>query len=114
MNYENFVNRVAFEVSQRLEKTILKSSFNRLGGLQLDKEIRELTAYLTSITSWAVREKFARMAQIALLLNIDGVQEAKDLYNTNSITWRLTPNEVRQVLALRKDLIAEDVRRLKL
>ncbi len=68
------------ECGRQVEKMILKTTFNRLGGLQLDKELRELTAYLTSVSGWAVREKLARLTQIASLLNVDSVNEAREYY----------------------------------
>lgn len=94
----------------------MKSTFNRLGGLQFDKELRSLIQYLTSITEWTVRDKFARLSQIATVLNLEKVQELLDYWGGNSgpLTWRLTPGEVRTVLALRSDFRNEDIQRLKL
>lgn len=44
------------------------------------------------------------------------VTEILDYWGTNSgpLTWRLTPVEVRQVLALRIDFRSEDIKRLRL
>ena len=80
---------VAGEVTVQLEKAVLKSSFSRLGGLQLDREVveqkfsnkysfhfldvvetklsaytlkvRALSSFLTSVTTWTIRDKFARL-----------------------------------------------------
>ena len=44
------------------------------------------------------------------------VTEILDYWGANSgpLTWRLTPAEVRQVLALRIDFRSEDIKRLRL
>jgi len=101
-NYESCIGITCFELSLRYEKVVLKSTFNRLGGLQFDKELRSLIQYLTSITEWTVRDKFARLSQIATILNLEKVSELLDYWGENSgpLTWRLTPGEVRNVLGL--------------
>eukprot|EP00795_Rhopilema_esculentum_P001200 gene1200-15566_t len=115
-NHENVVNLVCSELATRLEKSVMKSSYNRLGGLQFDKELRALVGYLTNITEWTVRDKFARLTQIATILNLEKVGELLDYWGANSgpMTWRLTPAEVRQVLILRVDFRTEDIQRLRL
>ena len=47
--------------------------FSQLGGLQFDKELRALVGYLTNATEWTVRDKFARLTQIATILNLEKV-----------------------------------------
>ncbi|KAF3832595.1 hypothetical protein F7725_026260 [Dissostichus mawsoni] len=88
----------------------------KLGGLQFDKELRSLVAYLTTVTTWTIRDKFARLTQMATILNLERVTEILDYWGPNSgpLTWRLTPAEVRQVLALRIDFRSEDIKRLRL
>ncbi|KXJ22071.1 Conserved oligomeric Golgi complex subunit 4 [Exaiptasia diaphana] len=94
---------------------VFLSSF-KLGALQLDKELRSLVGYLTAITQWTIRDKFARLTQISTLLNLEKVSEIMEYWGPNSgpLTWRLTPAEVRQVLELRVDFRSEDINRLKL
>ncbi|XP_071957457.1 conserved oligomeric Golgi complex subunit 4-like [Antedon mediterranea] len=115
-NYDALVSLLTTAVTAQLEKTVLKMTFNRLGGLQFDKELRSLIGYLTSVTQWTIRDKFARLSQMATLLNLERVTEVMDYWGTNSgpLTWRLTPTEVRQVLSLRNDFRHEDIKRLKL
>ncbi|CAB4004193.1 conserved oligomeric Golgi complex subunit 4-like, partial [Paramuricea clavata] len=72
-NYDSLVYLVTNEIAALLEKVILKSKFNRLGGLQFDKELRSLVGYLTAITQWTVRDKFARLTQMATILNMERV-----------------------------------------
>ncbi|KAH7981410.1 hypothetical protein HPB49_023911 [Dermacentor silvarum] len=115
-NYDSLVNLTAAETTFQLEKAVFKCSFNRLGGLQFDKELRYLISYMTSVTTWSIRDKFSRVSQISTLLNMEMVSEILDIWGTNAgpMTWRLTPTEVRQVLSLRNDFRQEDIRRLKL
>lgn len=45
----------------------------QLGGLQFDKELRSLIAYLTTVTTWTIRDKFSRLSQMATILNLERV-----------------------------------------
>ncbi|KAL1007286.1 hypothetical protein UPYG_G00084550 [Umbra pygmaea] len=114
--YDTLTSLMTNLVSMEMEKTVLKCTFSRLGGLQFDKELRSLVAYLTTVTTWTIRDKFARLTQMATILNLERVTEILDYWGPNSgpLTWRLTPAEVRQVLALRIDFRSEDIKRLRL
>lgn len=93
---------LAAETANQFEINILKCTFSKFGGLQLDKEIRVLINYLTSLTSWSIREKFARLSQIAILLSLESLNELFEYWNSPlAITWRLTPNEIREILKRR-------------
>ncbi|KAJ8681166.1 hypothetical protein QAD02_016953 [Eretmocerus hayati] len=113
-NYNALIGILTAEVTTRLEKVIFKSTFNKVGGLILDKEIRALVSYFDTTTSWSVRDKFTRLTQIATVLSIEKVEELADYCGTDSIAWRLTPTEVRKILALRTDVKADDIKRLKI
>ncbi|RNA11196.1 conserved oligomeric Golgi complex subunit 4 [Brachionus plicatilis] len=114
-NRETLTSLIASKTAILFEKNIFKCSFSKYGGLQLDKEIRQLINYLTSQTTWSTREKFSRLTQISILLGLENLMELFEYWNSPlAITWRLTPNEIRQVLLLREDFKAEEVRNLKL
>ncbi|KAH8350733.1 hypothetical protein KR084_005657 [Drosophila pseudotakahashii] len=117
-NYDALVSILATEVTIQLERAIKKISFNRLGGLVLDQEVRALGSYLTGATSWSVRDKMTRISQIATLLNLDKISELSEYWNPvnnkEMSTWHLTPNEVRTFLTLRNDFRIEDIKRLQL
>lgn len=107
-NYDVLVSMLATDVTARFERAIKKSAFNRLGGLVLDQEVRTLGSFLISATSWTVRDKMARLTQIAIILNLEKVTELSEYYDPKSetdrgpfTTWRLAPNEIRSVLKLR-------------
>uniref|UniRef100_A0A5S6QN16 Conserved oligomeric Golgi complex subunit 4 n=1 Tax=Trichuris muris TaxID=70415 RepID=A0A5S6QN16_TRIMR len=102
--YASMLTRVAAETALLVEKVVMKGTYNRLGGLLLDKQVRELANFLTSLAGWGSREKFSRLNQVTCLLNVDSVREAKEFCQSDSVVWLLSPSEVRQVLALRIDL----------
>lgn len=116
LNYDCLIKILTTDVTDRLEKVALKSSFNRLGGLIFDKEVRALSSYLTAATTWSVRDKFARLTQIATILNLDRVAEISDYWGTDESTptWRLTPSEVRAIMNLRTDFKSDEIQKLKL
>lgn len=67
------------EVSMQFERVIMKSVYNRLGGLQLDKDFRSLSSYLTNIAGWVVREKCARLSQVSILFIIQLIELSRCL-----------------------------------
>lgn len=68
------------------------------------RDVRTLTAALAELTGQAVRERFARLNQMLLLLTVDTLSEVGDLWSDSSMTWRLSAMEVRTVLSSRSDL----------
>mmetsp|Transcript_65552 Transcript_65552/g.207305 ORF Transcript_65552/g.207305 Transcript_65552/m.207305 type:complete len:758 (-) Transcript_65552:47-2320(-) len=115
-NYDTLVHHVLDTLVARLEAVMMQKSFNQLGGLQLDRDTRTLVQYLSAITSRTVRDKMARLTQMATILNLESVEEILDYWGENSgpMTWRLTPAEVRKVLGLRGDFKPEAIAALKL
>ncbi|KAL9930129.1 conserved oligomeric Golgi complex subunit 4 isoform 2-T2 [Glossina fuscipes fuscipes] len=118
-NYDALVIILATELTSRLERAIKKCTFNRLGGLVLEQEIRVLGAYLANATSWSwsVRDKMTRLTQIATILNLEKVSELNEYWDpensSESPSWRITPNEVRTILTLRTDFRMEEIKRLR-
>ena len=45
----------------------------QLGGVQLDKDLRCLMGYLSTVCEWPVRDKFALLLQLATILSLDNV-----------------------------------------
>jgi hypothetical protein len=111
--FEHTFSEMMAELAVHLEQQILTCEFNQLGGVQLDKDLRVLTGYLSSLTSWPVRDRFARLMQMATLLTLETVNELFDYWG-GSMLWRLTPSEIRRVLHLRTEFRTEDVERIKL
>lgn len=63
-----------------------------------------------------MRDKFARLSQMATLLSLEAVHEVLDYWGDNSgaIAWRLTEGDVRQTLAQRVDFSRAEIQALKL
>ncbi|KAK1163657.1 conserved oligomeric Golgi complex subunit 4 isoform X1 [Acipenser oxyrinchus oxyrinchus] len=113
--YDNLTSLMTSLVAIELEKAVFKSTFSRLGGLHFDKELRSLVAYLTTVTTWTIRDKFARLTQMGTILNLERVTEILDYWGlTPAPHLEAHPAEVRQVLALRIDFRSEDIKRLRL
>nr|KJB29885.1 hypothetical protein B456_005G122300 [Gossypium raimondii] len=102
--------------NERLEVIMMQKRFSQLGGLQLDRDTRALVSHFSGMTQRTVRDKFARLTQMATILNLEKVSEILDFWGENSgpMTWRLTPAEVRRVLSLRVDFKPEAIAALKL
>ncbi|RVW37716.1 Conserved oligomeric Golgi complex subunit 4 [Vitis vinifera] len=93
-NYDSFVHLIIDFIAKRLEVIMMQKS----------------------MTQRTVRDKFARLTQMATILNLEKVSEILDFWGENSgpMTWRLTPAEVRRVLGLRIDFKPEAIAALKL
>ncbi|MBA0711096.1 hypothetical protein Golax_010325 [Gossypium laxum] len=115
-NYDSFVHLVIDFIVKRLEVIMMQKRFSQLGGLQLDRDTRALVSHFSGMTQRTVRDKFARLTQMATILNFEKVSEILDFWGENSgpMTWRLTPAEVRRVLSLRVDFKPEAIAALKL
>ncbi|GAB2300581.1 Golgi transport complex subunit 4 [Dionaea muscipula] len=115
-NYDSFVHLIIDFLVKRLEVIMMQKRFSQLGGLQLDRDARALVSHFSSMTQRTVRDKFARLTQMATILNLEKVSEILDFWGDNSgpMTWRLTPAEVRRVLSLRIDFKPEAIAALKL
>lgn len=91
--------------------------FNALGGLQADRDVRSLGAYFADkCRGSSVRDVFARLSQIAMLVNLESANEIYDVWggNAGGMTWRLAPSEVRMALKLRVDWSEESINELRL
>jgi conserved oligomeric Golgi complex subunit 4 len=64
--------------------------------------LRAIVTHLSSQTAFGdVRDKFARLQQIAQLLNLDSEEDVADFYNGSGISWKLSVQEAQAVGALR-------------
>mmetsp|Transcript_32816 Transcript_32816/g.77788 ORF Transcript_32816/g.77788 Transcript_32816/m.77788 type:complete len:739 (+) Transcript_32816:153-2369(+) len=115
-NYDALVVHLVEKVTARLEAIFAKKRFNQLGGLQLDRDIRNLVSHLSEFTNRAVRDKFARLTQMATVLSLETPNEILDYWGDNSgpITWRWNAAEVRRLLELRVDFSQASLNALRL
>ena len=69
----------------------------------MDREFEpRVRLWADRVTTWTIRDKFARLSQMATILNLEWVIEILDYWDANSgpLPQHLTPAEVCQVLAL--------------
>jgi conserved oligomeric Golgi complex subunit 4 len=99
------------QVVDRVEAAMHVKRFNQLGGLQLDRDVRNLVATVSDMTQRTVREKFGKLNQMATILSLETVAEMADYWGDNSgpLTWRLTEAQVREVLGQRVDFSPHDI-----
>lgn len=112
-NYDSLVNLVTVEITRYFEKVVFKSRFNRLGGLVFDKEVRALVSFLTSTTSWSIRDKFSRLTQISTLINLERLSEIADWEGATGVEKLQLP-EIKKILSLRTDFNREEIENIKL
>lgn len=116
-NYELLVANLTGHVASQLERVIFKCTFNRLGGVQLERDLRCLTTYLSSLTQWPCRDKFARTSQLALLLTLESVEEVSEYYAAGALgstAYRVSSQQVAELLGRRSDISKRDLSQLSL
>ncbi|KAM0005187.1 hypothetical protein Hdeb2414_s0218g00837281 [Helianthus debilis subsp. tardiflorus] len=77
-NYDSFVHLTIDFIVKWLEVIMMQKRFSQLGGLQLDRDVRALVSHFSSMTQRTVRDKFARLTQMATILNLEKVSEILD------------------------------------
>ena len=106
------------QVVDRVEALLRLKRFNQLGGLQLDRNIRDLVTSLADVTQRSVRDKFARLTQVATLLSCESMAEVQEFFGPDAAntayTWRLSDTQIREVLSQRHDFSQGDIARLVL
>jgi hypothetical protein len=114
--FDGLVQAVVDGVAARLEAVLWQRRFNALGALALDRDLRTLLGGLSGLTPRTVRDKFARLSQMASCVGLEAPEEILDYWgdNAGALTWRLTPAEVRRALALRVDFRADAIAALRL
>jgi hypothetical protein len=112
-NFDLLMRLFAEHSIRYYEKIVMsKRGFNQLGGLQLDKDVRNFSNYFSSLCKATVRDRFQRMFQIAALLNLDKLSEFRDFYGPRA--GPLDARAVRDVLKLRVDFGEQAVERLNI
>lgn len=116
-NVTTLLTVIVDDLVQQIKKVMMKKRYTFWGGMQIDKDIRQLSAFCSSVCPYVhtVRDRFATLIQIASILQLDRVTEILDYWGgEGNQVWRLTEREVRQVLELRKDFKPRDIQNLKL
>ncbi|KAL9644608.1 hypothetical protein ABK040_015347 [Willaertia magna] len=109
-NFEELVDIAISLLCERIERIISLKRFNHLGGLQFDKDVRELLDYFTTKTDRTVRDKFSRLTQIACLLKLSDPNDLLEIWETAQ--WRLSTNEMKNILLLRVEFKQDQINNL--
>ncbi|KAJ3169511.1 Golgi transport complex subunit 4 [Geranomyces variabilis] len=119
-NYGHAMALLCDWIGKEWERYLVQTfKFNQLGALRFDKDLRQVTQYLTSTTTWPVRDRFQRLAQVATVLTLDSVSDLMELWTGGEaggggIAWRINAKDVKRVLALRTDLDPDAIAALQL
>jgi len=92
----------------RLEQHVMKKKFTFWGGLQFDRDVRQLMGYFSSISDAPIRDKFTRLVQMASVLQLEKASEIVDFWKSNNEAnlIRLQKDEVKFLLLQRSDFKA--------
>jgi len=89
----------AVYIAREWEKLVTTSfKFTSFGALAFERDVRGVSGCVGA--GVGVRDRFIRMSQIAMLVNLDEVREVKDVWGSGG-KWRLSVGEVRKVLGMR-------------
>lgn len=99
-NYSLLFAQTLDAILEPWETAVLQMRFTELGALRFDKDVRAMLNFFAAQVPWGVRDKFARLQQIAFVLNKDDDDDVYEAGAALGISWQLTPSEVQQVRAL--------------
>lgn len=101
---EEIMQQMAEQTCRRIEKAALGKRFSLFGALQFESDVRAICSFFTSVSEQALRHKFARLFEMSSLLNLESLEELREL--CSELKWRLAPDEVRKLLLSRSDFEA--------
>ncbi|EME26600.1 Conserved oligomeric Golgi complex subunit 4 [Galdieria sulphuraria] len=117
-NWDQLIRQMADWTAAHLESILWRKKFNSHGALRLDNDIRSITSFFNNkVKQGTVRDIFTRLFQLTMLLNLESPTEIDDIWQREEdkhIRWKLTAEEVREVLSLRTEFSSETIRHLSL
>ncbi|RHY95038.1 hypothetical protein DYB35_006974 [Aphanomyces astaci] len=106
-NFVTLMEGVAEGVADAVDAMIGTKTFNQLGAMQLDKEVRVLAAYFGDKCHHSPRHDhtFAPLRQTALVLNVDSPDDVVEIFgrSTKGVEWKLSKQRVVDLMHLRVD-----------
>jgi len=112
-NFEELLDLAMVILCEKMEGMIIHRKVNHLGGLQLDKDVREFMDYFGTKTDRTVRDKFSRLTQIAYLLKMNEVDDILEIWESAQ-HWRLSISEIKNVLSLRVEFKMDQINNLSI
>ena len=75
--YKRMVLKVAAYIAKQLESSLRRRTFNYLGGLYLDKNVRSLVSFFLAESDGdrGARERLARLIEISRLMSAGDLEE---------------------------------------
>ncbi|KAJ1943479.1 Golgi transport complex subunit 4, partial [Kickxella alabastrina] len=89
-NYTAILAMATTSLATDWERAIRQSKFNILGGIMFEKDVRELQRYLEHESAGLLRQKFARLVQMADVLAAEDAAEAQHILDTLPVTSTAT------------------------
>ncbi|KAJ1894365.1 Golgi transport complex subunit 4 [Kickxella alabastrina] len=89
-NYAAVLAMATTSLATDWERAIRQSKFNILGGIMFEKDVRELQRYLEHESAALLRQKFARLVQMADVLAVEDAAEAQHILDTLPATSTAT------------------------
>lgn len=100
---------------EHLEACLHLKRFNQLGGLQLDRQVRQMVSSLAEASQRSVRDKFARLSQMATVLSLETAAEISEYWGEASdFSWRFSDSQIRAILSQRVDFSDQEIGQLVL
>ncbi|KAJ1798568.1 Golgi transport complex subunit 4 [Coemansia sp. RSA 2399] len=99
------------------ERAIRQSKFNMLGGIMVEKDVREIQRYLEKETGVGLRQKFSRLVQMADVLAVESIadvghilesQPAVDMTAGSHMSSSLSKSDIKTLLTNRIDIPEKD------
>ncbi|KAJ1980417.1 Golgi transport complex subunit 4 [Dimargaris xerosporica] len=102
-NFGHYLNHALDYLITDWEKAVSLSKFNLLGGFCFDSDLRTLQQHFSLFTQESLRNKFAKLGQMAEILTVETVEEATEIWQLNSKTAGayLSAAEFKRILANR-------------
>lgn len=77
-NFNTLISLLLDVITAQWERIVVQTRFNQYGALRLDKDLRSIILYLSSITEWLPRDKFTRLNQMSIILNFEEVKQQEN------------------------------------
>ncbi|KAJ2850058.1 Golgi transport complex subunit 4 [Coemansia erecta] len=103
------------------ERAIRQSKFNMLGGIMVEKDVREIQRYLEKETGVGLRQRFSRLVQMADVLAVESIadvghilesQPDVDMAAGSHMSPSLSKSDIKTLLTNRIDIPERDMLKL--
>ena len=106
-NLDALVQVLIGALAEKIEALLLNKQLDIYGAMQLNREVRALLKRFAELTTHSVRDKLARLSQMATLINIEHEREVLEIWSQDGMLLSVT--EAKAVMALRVDFRKENI-----